>query len=145
MHFELTALADGVSIARRNTELYGGLNMRYAPIKEMTIGEFRSPPTEPTGPAWTFISGLWEGTKERTGITVFERTTNPDYPGQLIQFPEIFWFQPTFPAAGRKFELSKDQPLVLDYRLWIHRDRFDEASCRKLWERYQREAGESAK
>lgn len=120
--FEMTALEDGVTIARRGTNAYGGLNMRYGKTKDLKIGEHKDSALSNPQRAWTFISGSWEGTQQRSAVTAFEKTANPDYPGELVQYPNLDWFQPTFPAANTRYALSKDKPLTLRYRLWVHRD-----------------------
>ena len=51
---------------------------------------------------------------------MLQHATNPDYPGDWVQYPELSWCQPTFPASGTRFALRKGQPLVLRYRLWVH-------------------------
>ena len=43
-----------------------------------------------------------------------------NYPGDYIEFPDLPWFQPTFPAAGVRHALDQSTPLVLRYRLWLH-------------------------
>lgn len=51
---------------------------------------------------------------------VLQHQQNPDYPGDWIQYPELSWCQPTFPATGTRYRLVLGKPLVLRYRLMIH-------------------------
>jgi hypothetical protein len=51
---------------------------------------------------------------------VLQYLQNPDYPGDWVQYPELNWFQPTFPAANMRRPLSTEQPLTLRFRLWVH-------------------------
>jgi hypothetical protein len=54
-----------------------------------------------------------------------------------VKFPEINWFQPTFPASGTRYELKQGEPLVLRYRLWLHRGaNSDEVQCAAQWLAY---------
>ena len=50
----------------------------------------------------------------------FEKHTTSQYLGEWVDYPELPWLQPAFPAAGIRYELKKDEPLILEYRLWIH-------------------------
>jgi hypothetical protein len=77
-----------------------------------------------------------------TGILVLQRQSNPNYPGDWIKYPEIQWFQPTFPAAGSRHALKKGSPLVLQYRLWIRRGEVASEECYvDQWRAYQQFGG----
>jgi hypothetical protein len=52
-------------------------------------------------------------------LVVFEAATNPGYPGDYAEYPDLPWFQPTFPRSGTRHTLDKTKPLTLRYRLWI--------------------------
>jgi hypothetical protein len=67
------------------------------------------------------VWGRFGGGVNPLSVAVFQRATNPDYPGDWIKYPELNWFQPTFPAARTRYVLKLGQPLVLQFRLWIHR------------------------
>lgn len=63
---ELTALADGVTIARRGTKLYGGLNIRLAKIQGLKLEHHADGPpgvsplkTRHPQAAWQYASGVW--------------------------------------------------------------------------------------
>jgi hypothetical protein len=127
-HFE--ALVDPVQLARRGTIHYGGLNLRLNAVKDQQIIKH----TDPVGPAqarqnavsanpraaWSDLSGLFPGATHPAGLAVFQHASNPDYPGEWIDYPELNWVQPTFPAGGTRYELQKGNPLTLRFRLWIH-------------------------
>jgi hypothetical protein len=51
---------------------------------------------------------------------IIQHKQNPDYPGDWVQYPELSWCQPTFPATGTRYKLVRGQPLVLRYRLVVH-------------------------
>jgi hypothetical protein len=119
LEFQFQALGDDVAIARRGASHYGGLNLRMAAVKNQQI-IFRSDPAEAKPRmAWAELAGLFPAGSEPGALAVFEKQANPDYPGEWVKYPELNWFQPTFPASGRRHLLKKDQPLLLQFRLWI--------------------------
>jgi hypothetical protein len=133
LEFHITALRDGITIARRETDKYGGLNIRLAPVEEQEIvfhtdGEGKEPRM-----AWAELSGVFSGGHSIAGLSVIQKRTNPLYPGDWIEYPELNWFQPTFPAPNTRYALKKSQPLVLHYRLWIHPGRLGERDHAKIW------------
>jgi len=132
-HFE--ALADDVAIARRGTDAYGGLNIRLSPIKEMQLLHYADPVGVEPRRAWSDSLGIRLGGTRSVGLGVFEKTTNPGYPGDYIEYPYLPWFQPTFPTQGTRYVLKKDQTLVLEYRLWIRQgDKPDDAVYSRQWQ-----------
>lgn len=120
LEFHFTALVEGVTVARRNTELYGGLNIRLAPVEDQEIRFHTDVETATPRLAWAELSGVFERGQRLTGLSVFQHPSNPDYPGDWVEYPELNWFQPTFPASGTRYELKMGEPLTLRFRLWIH-------------------------
>ena len=137
--FQWKGLADEVTLARRGQEHYGGLNIRMARLDDFQSGSFQEfdGDAAKNGAAWVF--GTWKdaATGKQMELTVFERADNPDYPGEYIHYPDIQWFQPTFPAKGTRFLLKKGETLTLRYRLWIHETTTD-AAKKAAWQDYQR-------
>lgn len=121
LKFQFTALTDGVRLARRGGNLYGGLNIRLSPVQGLKLTHHADPANAEARPAWSDSIGIRAGGTEPVGFAVFEKATNPHYPGDYIEYPDLPWFQPTFPHQGTRFELKKGEPLVLQYRLWIRR------------------------
>ncbi len=119
--FEITALVGGVTLARRGTNKYGGLNIRLSKVKDLRLIHHADPDGAAPRRAWSDSVGIRSGGSRPVGFGVFEKATNPDYPGDWIEYPKLPWFQPTFPAAGTRYSLKKGKPLVLKYRLWIRR------------------------
>lgn len=132
LEFHFTALKDEVALARREMNLYGGLNIRLAAVKQQEIRFFNDPPGVTPRRAWAELSGVFSGSGV-TGLTVFQRPSNPHYPGDWIQYPEINWLQPTFPAAGTRYVLKPGQPLTLKFRLWIHAGKASETKLADAW------------
>ncbi len=67
-------------------------------------------------------------------MTIFEKSANPGYPADHIEFPELAWLQPAFPKAGLRHALKKGEPLVLQYRYVIRGgEPADEKEMREEW------------
>ena len=135
--YSFEALEDDVALARRGTNAYGGLNIRLSPIKNMQLIHHVDPETAAPRRAWSDSWGIRQGGKTPVGFAVLEKITNPDYPADYIEYPDLPWFQPTFPAAGSRHVLKKGTPLVLQYRLWIRqRKGTTEAQYETQWRIY---------
>jgi len=117
--YSFEALEDDVALARRGMDAYGGLNIRMSPIKDMQLIHHADPVSASPRRAWSDSVGIRQGGTKSVGFAVLEKITNPDYPGDWIEYPELPWFQPTFPAKGTRHVLTQGKPLVLQYRLWI--------------------------
>ncbi|MDR2440352.1 MAG: PmoA family protein [Planctomycetaceae bacterium] len=148
LNFRFESLVDEVTLARRATREYGGLNTRMLPLKEFKIGSFYGNENENENettipkqkqPAWVYYS--WKNPKSDgyTELTIFEKTTNPDYPGDLIQYPVLNWFQPAFPKKGTRYILKKDKPLILRYQLWLHNAYDNNNTREESWKNFQNE------
>lgn len=118
--FRFVALKDSISIARRDTKLYGGLNVRMQTPKQQEISVFTDSANMHPRRVWSDLSGIFAGTEKPSGLMVLQHQHNPDYPGDWIQYPELSWCQPTFPAPGTRYKLVPGKPLVLRYRVIIH-------------------------
>lgn len=118
--FRFEALTDSITLARRGTNLYGGLNIRMQTPRQQQITTH----TDSSGVlplrAWSDLSGVFAGEEASSGLTVLQHRQNPDYPGDWIQYPNLSWCQPTFPASGTRYPLQKGQPLVLRFRIVVH-------------------------
>ncbi len=118
--FHFTALNEPVLLARRGAAHYGGLNLRFNAVQDQRITRHTDPPG--TGPrmAWADLCGVFAGAPSPAGVAVIQHASNPHYPGEWVEYPELNWLQPTFPSSGARYALRKDEPLVLRFRLWIH-------------------------
>jgi hypothetical protein len=135
--FSMEALADDVALARRGTNLYGGLNIRMSPIKDMHLIHHVDPAGTFKRRAWNDSLGIRQGGTDSVGFAVLEKTTNPDYPGDWIEYPDLPWFQPAFPAHDTRYVLKQGDPLVLKYRLWIRPAKeTSEAQYEQQWRIY---------
>lgn len=137
--FRFVALRDSITLARRETKFYGGLNIRMQTPKSQEISFFRDSSVNVPVRAWSDLSGLFHGSGSGTGsgLLVLQHHNNPDYPGEYIQYPDLSWIQPTFPESGTRFKLVKGVPLILRYRLFIHSGmKPDDALTAKLWDEF---------
>ncbi|UCF38383.1 MAG: PmoA family protein [Acidobacteriota bacterium] len=138
LEFHFKALVDSVTVARRGTDQYGGLNVRLNEVTDQVI-QFHTD-SEDAAPrmAWAELSGIFKGGTSKLALSIFQKESNPDYPGDWVEYPELNWFQPTFPAAGTRFPLKKEAATVLGYRLWIHPE-VTEADQRSVWSVYNKQ------
>jgi hypothetical protein len=120
--FRFVALKPGVTVARRDTDKYGGLNIRMATPQGQEITAFTDVPGARPRRAWADVTGIFGKDEIVSGLAVLQYDKNPDYPGDWVQYPELSWCQPTFPTSGTRYPLIPGEPLVLRYRLWIHAD-----------------------
>ncbi len=142
--FSFAALVDGVKVARRGQRAYGGLNIRTAlqggqKILEHTDGAGAEPRR-----SYAQIAGVPTGGKQGAALAIIQHAGNPAYPGDWVKFANLGWLQPTFPASGVKFPLSKDKPLVLRYRLWVQPGSgAGDEDLAKAWDAYNKPADDA--
>ena len=136
--FRFKGLVDEVTLARRDTEHYGGLNIRMQPLPEFHSGFFPEKGKEaPNKPAWVYCTWKDKTSNKDMELVIFEKMSNPDYPGEYIEYPDIHWFQPTFPKNGERYVLKKDDALILHYRLWLHEVSGSDSAKLKRWQEFQ--------
>lgn len=139
LQFRFTALEADVLVARRGTQHYGGLNVRLSAAADQLIETSTDPATAAPRRAWAQRSGTPQGGQAVIGVTILQHPDNPDYPGDWVQYPNLSWIQPTFPAADTRYTISRDKPLVLKYRLWIHPGRQTAETIQAWWDAYRAE------
>ena len=136
--FRFIALKEGVAVARRGTEHYGGLNIRMATPTAQDIAVHTDPSNAVPRRAWSDLSGIFGQAGAASGLTVLQSSRNPDYPGDWVQYPSLSWCQPTFPVAGTRYALRPGQPLVLRFRLLVHPGgKPDDEHAARLWDAFQ--------
>ena len=68
---------------------------------------------------------------------VLQHRENPEYPGEWRDYPDLAWVQPTFPSPETRYLLSKNEPLILRYRLIIHPGgKLTKDTFMKSWDAY---------
>ena len=117
---KLDALKDSITIATRNTDSYGGLNLRMMTPESQEISYFTDEADSKPRRAWSDFNGIFEGNGSTSGLMVLQHQDNPDYPGDWVEYPDLAWVQPTFPASGTRYPLSTEKSLILRYRLIVH-------------------------
>lgn len=140
LQFRFVAIDADVLIARRETNLYGGLSIRLASAADQFIETFTDPADASPRRAWSQRVGTPPGATTAVGVTILQHPENPDYPGDWAQYPNLSWVQPTFPAANTRYRISRDRPLTLRYRLRIHEGRQTPETIHAWWDAYRAEA-----
>jgi hypothetical protein len=136
LELRFEALDDGVTLARRETNLYGGLNTRLAPITNMQLQHHADDEGARPRRAWSLARGTWQGGKQPITLAILEHPDNPDYPGDWIYYEYLPWFQPTFPRAGTRYTLARGEPLVLRYRYLVIPGLADDQFLREAFDAY---------
>jgi hypothetical protein len=135
--FRFVALKDSVTLARRETILYGGFNVRMHTPVDQVITFFTDSTSVGPRRSWSDLSGTFRGAGTTSGMTILQYNGNPDYPGDWIRYPDLSWCQPTFPAAGTRYQLKPGEPLVLRYRLRVHLgDKPSDSEAAELWDTF---------
>ena len=134
---KLDAIKDSITIATRNTDSYGGLNLRMMTPESQEISYFTDEADSKPLRAWSDFNGIFEGSEAYSGLMVLQHQDNPDYPGDWVEYPDLAWVQPTFPASGSRYPLSTEKTLILRYRLIVHAGgRPDVEISEKRWDAY---------
>lgn len=113
-------MKDSITIATRNTDSYGGLNLRMMTPESQEISYFTDETDANPIRAWSDFTGIFEGNSSASGLMVLQHQDNPDYPGDWVEVPDLAWVQPTFPASGTRYPLNTENELILRYRLIVH-------------------------
>jgi hypothetical protein len=124
-----------VAIGGRPKRGYGGFSLRAAPCEEREITLHTDPEDASPRRAWIDYSGVFAGGMGKSGVALFEHVDNPDYPNPLHEYPQCNCVMPAYPDA-REVPLSKDKPLVLKHRLWVHTGGPDEGKLADVWASY---------
>jgi hypothetical protein len=134
--FQFQALVEGLTLARREMANYGGFNMRLSARDKQTIlTHIADPATNPRA-AWACLAGIPPDGKQPVSVAILQPATNPEYPGDWVQYPDLNWLQPTFPSQGTRYELTPGKTLVLRYRLVVFYGEADAALLQRLWTDY---------
>lgn len=135
--FRFIALKEGIAVATRNKQYYGGLNLRMQSSESQEISYFTGEGGQQPIRAWSDLNGLFEGAQSPSGLMVLQYQENPDYPGAWIQYPNLAWIQPTFPAQGTRYSIGTEEPLILKYRLVVYTgDKPDNQISKNRWDAF---------
>lgn len=131
----LTALADRVAIGGRPHGGYGGFGLRAQPAQARRITRFTDLPEVAPRRSWLDYSGEFKGGAGVSGLALFECVSNPLYPNELKEYPDLNYVMPAFPGE-REVPLRQDVPLVLRHRVWLHPGTADAAALEATWRAY---------
>ncbi|WP_236978808.1 DUF6807 family protein [Membranihabitans maritimus] len=138
--FRFNALKDSITIATRNTDSYGGLNIRMQTPDNQKIQYHTDSTSQKRLRAWSDFSGIFENSGEISGMVVLQHSSNPEYPGDWVEYPDLSWVQPTFPTPGSRFLLTVNEPLELKYRIVVYEGELKESGIyQKWWDDYHSE------
>jgi len=132
---KLAAMVEGLEFCGRLEAGYSGFNIRMAPAKEQEIVFHTDLVEAQPRRAWADYSAEFPGRKGRSGLAILQHMDNPLYPQEWRKYPELNFFQPIYPG-GRLIPMSKDKPILLRYRLWIHPGGMDEKALAMQWDAY---------
>jgi len=140
LEFRFKGLVDEVTLARRGTDQYGGLNFRMENLSGFQSSAYQEHDGDAakSGVAWGTATWKDADSGKTMELTVFEKADNPDYPGEYMHYPDIQFFQPTFPKKGTRFVLKKDEILTLQFQLWLHEATADDAAKKTAWKEFQK-------
>ena len=131
------ALKDSVTIATRETNRYGGLNVRLQSPDKQDISYFTDKKEAKPQRAWSDLNGVFKGNNSVSGMIILQHADNPEYPGVWKDYPNMGWVQPTFPSPNTRYLLSKTEPLILRYRLIIYNGgKPDKKILEESWDAY---------
>lgn len=130
----LEPLAAGVEIGGAdNDKGYGGFSARIPLPKDLkmtgSIGPVTPQRTAVEGGAWMNFTGTF--TDEKSSFTIFSHPSNPGHRPKWILRNAGSCQNPVYPGH-RPVPLSKDNPLVLRYRVLLHKD----ADLQELYRQY---------
>lgn len=109
--FRFEALKPGVTLARRHGDAYGGFNLRLSSRDAQQIDK--------SAAAWAELAGIPPAGREPVGVLILQAPSNPFFPGDWIDYANLNWLQPTFPAKHATHVLRPGEPLELRYRIVI--------------------------
>ena len=137
----LLALEDGVRIGGADNEKeYGGFSARIRlPDGLCFTGqngdvEPQSTPIE-AGP-WLDFSGRFGDDEDVSGLAILCRESNPGYPQKWVLRRKASMQNPVWPGRA-PIQLSCEKPLILRYRLIIHRGNVHHVNLNRLQAEYK--------
>jgi hypothetical protein len=132
------AIEDGVTVATRFTNSYGGLNVRMETPAKQRISYYTDSVGVSPRRAWANFNGRFERNQSESGMTILQHPSNPEYPGAWVQYPDLSWVQPTFPTPETRYPIVRDKSLTLRYRFVVHRGETpDDDISAKRWDAFQ--------
>ena len=121
--FSFEALKPGITIARRGKTHYGGFNVRMSEMDNIKIVKHTDKQGSFPCKAWAELTATQKEGKQPVGIFILQNPANPLYPGDWVEYANLPWLQPTFPAAGMAYAFKPGQHLKLSFRVIVRSDK----------------------
>ncbi len=133
-------------VAGRKKAGYGGWMFRFPQLKQTVLTTDQGP--QPTDAnlkpcLWADLSSRFAASDASSGAAIF---LHPQHPGRPVGWTLRHYglLNPAWPGTT-PVELPLGKPLILQYRMWIHRGDATSGGVRQAYEAYRREtAGQSA-
>ncbi len=100
---------------------YGGLQVRFAPRENTVLFSEKGRVPQDTDKEpflWNDLSAKFQGAEDVTGLAIFDNPGNVRHPQPWTN--RYYGVLNPAPAAIEPITITKDQPLHLRYRVWIH-------------------------
>jgi len=133
----LESLGDPIELRGEITKGYGGLCLRFAPREETVI-------TTPAGNQakdsdhlkfpWADLSARFAGRREPSGAALFIPTANPGAPNEWT-LRHYGFLGPCWPGM-ESFTLERGKPVMIRYRVWVHRGGAAEGKVAEAYKDY---------
>ena len=140
---QLLALEEGMRLGgSEDVKGYGGFTTRIPLPDGLSFTGTRGP-VEPNnlsveaGP-WLDFSGDFGGDGNISGLTILCHNSSPDYPQRWILRRKGSAQNPVYPGR-HPISLSRDKPLILRYRLIIHRGKLSRGELNQFQAEYNSE------
>ena len=138
----LKALVPGVSLGGADDEKgYGGLCLRIKTPEDLIFTSTNGPVTpqnlQITAGSWMDFSGTFRPDSEKSGITLLSHPTLPNYPPTWILRQTRSMQNVVFPGRYRT-EIPMDKPVILRYRLIVHKGNDKNGNIARLKAEYDR-------
>jgi hypothetical protein len=138
LDWRLEAKVGALQIAGRKKAGYGGLMLRFPALPETVLTTDAGPqPTDANlkAAAWADLSSKFGGKSDRSGAAIFVHPQHPNTPvGWTLR--KYGFLNPAWPGTN-PVTLEPGKPLVLRYRLWIHRGDAMAGAIRQAYEAYR--------
>ena len=134
-----------LEIGGRKKAGYGGLLFRFPSLKQTVITTDQGPQPKDANLkpcVWADLSSQFGEDDKRSGAAIF---LHPQHPGMSVGWTlrNYGLLNPAFPGTA-SIALTPGKPLVLQYRLWLHRADAVAGGVRQAYEAYRKELGQAA-
>lgn len=122
LDFDIVLRAVGEPVTVRSSDRgYGGFNVRFAPREDTVLSSEKgrvAADTDKESFLWNDLSAKFKGADAVSGLAIFDNPGNARHPEPWTN--RYYGFLNPAPAAIEPLTFTKDQPLHLKYRVWIH-------------------------